>query len=121
MEERPQSLLAVAVVEPLVDVGREEGRHAPEPLEEDLCDLVLFSGVDVHAEGADVEDLHVVREAALELEEKRVIVPGEGPAVAVRTTAGADRKLISDDDDAVLGDGGGHVGGNAYSAVVVLI
>lgn len=83
VEERPERLLAEAVVEPVAEVLGEESRDASEALEERLRDVVLLGGRDVGAEGADVEDLHVVGEAVAEVEEERVLVPGEAPASPV--------------------------------------
>lgn len=90
------------MVEPIIDVGWEKGRDAPEALEKNLRDLVLFAGVHRHLEGAYVKDLHIIWEAALKLEWERVLVPGEGPSSVFRAAENAEGKLVGDDDDAVL-------------------
>ena len=120
VEERPEGLLAESVVEALAEVLGEEGRDAAEPFEEGLRDVVLFRGRHVGAEGADVEDLHVVGEAVAEVEEERVLVPGEGPAAAsVGAALAADRERVGDDDDAVAGERGLDVRGHAPRELLV--
>jgi hypothetical protein len=69
VEERPQRVLAEALVEAVEDVLGQERRDA--------------------AEGANVEDLHVVGEAVAEVEEERVLVLGEVPAEVVRAALAA--------------------------------
>lgn len=104
VEERPQRLLAEAVVEPVGEVLGEEGRDATEAVEERLRDVVLLGGRHVGAEGADVEDLHVLGEAVAEVEEEGVLVPAEVPPAAVRAALAAHGEGVGDDDEAVAGE-----------------
>jgi hypothetical protein len=91
VEERPQRVLAEALVETVEDVLGQERRDA--------------------AEGANVEDLHVVGEAVAEVEEERVLVPGEVPATVVRAALAAHGESVFDDDEAVDGERGDAAGG----------
>jgi len=121
VDERPERLLAEAVVEAVAEVLGEEGRDAAEAVEERLRDVVLVGGGDVGVEGADVEDLHVhvVGEAVAEVEEERVLVPGEAPAAPVGAALPAHGERVGDDDEAVAGERGLRVGGDAARAVLV--
>jgi hypothetical protein len=93
VEERPQRVLAEALVEAVEDALGQERRDA--------------------AEGANVEDLHVVGEAVAEVEEERVLVLGEVPAAVVRAALAAHGESVYDNDEAVVGERGLHVGGDA--------
>lgn len=119
VEERPERLLTEAVVESVAEVLGEEGRDAAEPVEERLRDLVLLDGRHVGAEGADVEDLHVFGEAVAEVEEERVLIPGEAPPAAVGPALAAHGERVGDDDEAVAGERRRHVGGDAARLVLV--
>lgn len=119
VEERPQRLLAEAMVESVQDVLGEESRDAAEPVEERLRDVVLLGGRHVGAEGADVEDLHVIGEAVAEVEEEGVLVPAEAPPAPVGAALAAHGEGVGDDDEAVAGERRGHVGGDAPSPLLV--
>lgn len=119
MEERPERLFTEAVVEPVGEVLGEEGRDAAEPLEEGLRDVVLLGGRHVGAEGAHVEDLHVFGEAVAEVEEERVLVPGEPPPAAVGPALAAHGERVGDNDEAVVGMRRLHVGGGAARFLLV--
>ena len=120
VEERPERLLTEAVVESVAEVLGEEGRDAAETVEERLRDLVLLDGRHVGAEGADVEDLHVFGEAVAEVEEERVLIPGEAPPAAVGPALDAHGERVGDDDEAVAGERRRHVGGDAARLVLVV-
>lgn len=121
VKERPQKLLTKPMVELLEDIRREESRETFESIKEGLGEVVVVAGVNggVGAEGADVKDLHVVGEAITELEKEGLFVPGKGPAASVGAAAGTNRKLIGDDDNAILGEGRGSIGRDAVSAVLI--
>jgi hypothetical protein len=91
----------------------QERRDAAKSLEEGLRDIILLGGQHVSTKGAHVEDLHVVGKAVVEVEEERVLVPGEVPEAAV----GAAR--VGDDDEAFVGERGMYVRGDAAGGVLV--
>lgn len=114
VEERPEVLLAKTVVKASAEIGRDECRNTFEGLEKVLGDVVLIAKGDLVAEAADVDELHVGvgGDGVFELEEKRVLVPGEGPGASAGAgeAVGADGELIGDDDGAFTSSAGGGVG-----------
>lgn len=119
VEHRPEVALAESMVESLVEVGREEDRDAVEFLGEALGDGVVVGGVDVGAEGPDVDDGGGGREAGAELEGDGVGVPGERPLAGRRPAAGAEGEVVGDDDAALgRGRGRGEIGGGGIGVGV---
>lgn len=67
MKKRPQVVLTESMVVPVVQVVREEYGDATELIEEKGGDVFLLRGVNIGAEGSDVEDFGVVWKAGFEL------------------------------------------------------
>lgn len=68
VELRPEIVFTEAVVETVVQIGREEDGDAVEVVKEAAGDGIVVGGIDVGAEGADVDDRGGRGQARAELE-----------------------------------------------------
>lgn len=74
MEERPEIVLTEAVIEAIVNLGRDKHREAAESIGEESGNGVLLGRIDLDYQGADEPDLDGGGEAVLELEHEGVVV-----------------------------------------------
>lgn len=98
VEQRPEVILAEPMIETGLNLAGEEGRNAPELLEQELGDFVLLRQFDVGFQRADVDDLGAGGEAGSELEVEGVRVEFEAPGAGGGVAVGPEGKLVGDDD-----------------------
>ncbi|KAK1275180.1 hypothetical protein QJS04_geneDACA003944 [Acorus gramineus] len=108
MQERPQVVLAEAVVVGVVGLGGEEDGDTSVILQKTLRDLVLLGWIHLRLETTDVDDLGFGGEAVPQLEDERVVVPLEVPIAGIRSR-GPEGELVGDDDPPLRRGGGGGI------------